>query len=173
MNTPEKCPKCGQALKGGFSDVYNCDSAFEEDDDGWFLAQSYQCVAIQRDQLAERVRELEAWKESAMAVEREWDPNQLAAMLGGQPGESQRAVIQWKVPVLVERVKLIEIERDELKVKVSFNELALQKIEERVKRLEVAGDAMAMAEGCRCDDGVICRRCADRVKAWHAAKGQP
>lgn len=49
MSTPEKCPKCGAALKGGFSDVYNCDSAFEEDDDGWFLAQSYHCVAIQRD----------------------------------------------------------------------------------------------------------------------------
>lgn len=93
----------------------------------------------------EKVRELEAWKESAMAVECEWDPNQLATMLGGQPVESQRAVIQWKVPVLVQRVK----------------------------RLEVAGDAMAMAEGCRCDDGVICRRCADRVKAWHAAKSQP
>lgn len=145
MITPEKCPKCGAALKGGFSDVYNCDSAFEEDDDGWFLAQSYHCVSTQRDQLAERVRELEAWKESAMAVEREWDPNQLATMLGGQLGESQRAAIQWKVPILVQRVK----------------------------RLEVAGDAMAMAEGCRCDDGVICRRCADRVKAWHAAKGQP
>lgn len=145
MKTPEKCPKCGQALKGGFSDVYNCDSAFEEDDDGWFLAQSYHCVAIQRDQLAERVRELEAWKESAMAVEREWDPNQLAAMLGGQPGESQRAVIQREVPVFVQRVK----------------------------RLEVAGDAMAMAEGCRCDDGIICRRCAYRAEAWHAAKGQP
>lgn len=114
-------------------------------DDGTVRLQSPQCITNQRDQLAERVRELEAWKESAIAVEREWDLNQLATMLGGQPGESQRAVIQWKVPILVQRVK----------------------------RLEVAGDAMAMAEGCRCDDGIICRRCADRAKAWHAAKGQP
>ena len=96
MITPEKCPKCGAALKGGFLDVYNCDSAFEEDDDGWFLAQSYHCVATQRDQLAERV-----------------------------------------------------------------------------KRLEEAGDAMAMAEGCRCDDGIICKRCFKRADAWRAAKGQP
>ena len=62
----------------------------------------------QRDQLAERVRELEAWKESAIAVERQWDPNQLAAILGGQLGEPQRAVIQREVPRLVERVKQLE-----------------------------------------------------------------
>lgn len=109
------------------------------------LEMEVQALRTANAALIEKVRELEAWKESAMAVEREWDPNQLATMLGGQLGESQRAVIQWKVPVLVQRVK----------------------------RLEKAGDEMAMAEGCRCDDGVICRRCADRVKAWHAAKGQP
>lgn len=109
------------------------------------LEMEVQALRTANAALIEKVRELEAWKESAMAVEREWDLNQLATMLGGQLGESQRAVIQWKVPILVQRVK----------------------------RLEVAGDAMAMAEGCRCDDGVICRRCADRVKAWHAAKGQP
>lgn len=109
------------------------------------LEMEVQAMRTANAALVEKVRELEAWKESAMAVEREWDPNQMATMLGGQLGESQRAAIQWKVPILVQRVK----------------------------RLEVAGDAMAMAEGCRCDDGIICRRCADRVKAWHAAKSQP
>lgn len=43
-----------------------------------------------------------------MAAEREWDPNQLATMLGGQLGESQRDVIQREVPRLVERVKRLE-----------------------------------------------------------------
>ena len=38
---------------------YQCDSLFEEDDDGWFLNQSYHCFATQRDQLAERVKRLE------------------------------------------------------------------------------------------------------------------
>lgn len=144
MSTPEKCPKCGAGLHSVSLHAHNYTCLTR----AWFggsFTESDMCIRNQRDQLAERVRELEAWKESAMAVEREWDPNQLAAMLGGKPGESQRAVIQREVPVLVQRVK----------------------------RLEVAGDAMAMAEGCRCDDGVICRRCADRVKAWHAAKGQP
>ena len=143
MSTPEKCPKCCAALKGGFSDIYNCDSAFEEDDDGWFLAQSYHCVATQRDQLAERVRELEAWKESAMAVEREWDPNHLATMLGGKIGEPQRAVIQWKVPVLVQRVK----------------------------RLEEAGDAMASElDGRARTWGEVESWLGS---GWRAAKGQP
>lgn len=76
--------------------------------DGAWHDETTQCITRQRDQLAERVRELEAWKESAMAMEREWDPNQLATMLGGQLGESQRAVIQWKVPILVQRVKRLE-----------------------------------------------------------------
>ena len=43
---------------------------------------------------------------------------------------------------------------------------------ERVKRLEEVGDAMAMAEGCRCDDGIICKCCFERANAWRAVKGQ-
>lgn len=109
MNTPEKCPKCGDPLKDGWDNVYQCGSVLltEGPMAGHFEERRW-CVRRQRDQLAERVRELEAWKESAMAVEREWDPNQLAAMLGGQLGEPQRAVIQWKVPALVQRVKRLE-----------------------------------------------------------------
>lgn len=59
MNIPEKCPKCGAAFRSKQLESYACDSRFEEDDDGWFLAQSYHCLATQRDQLAERVRRLE------------------------------------------------------------------------------------------------------------------
>ena len=72
------------------------------------LEMEVQALRTANAALTEKVRELEAWKESAMAVESDWDPNQLAAMLGGQLGESQRAVIQWKVPALVQRVKRLE-----------------------------------------------------------------
>ena len=57
--TPEKCPKCGASLRIPLLKEYQCDSLFEEDDDGWFLNQSYHCFATQRDQLAERVKRLE------------------------------------------------------------------------------------------------------------------
>lgn len=59
MNTPEKCPKCGCGFRFKQLKSYACCSQFEEDDDGWFLAQSYHCLANQRDQLAERVKRLE------------------------------------------------------------------------------------------------------------------
>jgi hypothetical protein len=54
-----------------------------------------------------------------LAVEREWNANAIATMLGGQLGESQRTVIQREVPKLLERIK----------------------------RMEEAGDAMS--QGCR------------------------
>ena len=103
MNTPEKCPKCGAGMYHGRE--YACLTVIL--DDGRVLEAS-PCMATQRDQLAVRVRELEAWKDSALAVEREWDPNQISALLGGKLGESQRAVIHWKVPKLVERLKRLE-----------------------------------------------------------------
>jgi hypothetical protein len=56
----------------------------------------------------ERIKRLEEWKESAMAVEREWNPNSLSKMLGGQLGESQRKVIQREVPKLLTRIKRLE-----------------------------------------------------------------
>jgi hypothetical protein len=58
--------------------------------------------------LQDRIKRLEEWKESAMAVEREWDPNSLSKMLGGQLGESQRKVIQREVPKLLTRIKRLE-----------------------------------------------------------------
>jgi hypothetical protein len=64
--------------------------------------------------LQERIKRLEEWKESAMAVEREWNPNSLSKMLGGQLGESQRKVIQREVPKLLIRIKLLEEAGDAL-----------------------------------------------------------
>ena len=59
-------------------------------------------------ELQDQIERLEDWKESALAVEREWNANAIATMLGGKLGESQREVIQRGVPKLLERIKLLE-----------------------------------------------------------------
>lgn len=43
------------------------------------------------------------------------------------------------------------------------------KLGETVTKMKHAGDAMAHAEGCRCDDGVVCPRCAERARIWRKA----
>lgn len=58
--TPDKCPKCGASLRSLSLRDYQCDGRYEEDNDGWFFNQSYHCLATQRDQLANKVRMLEA-----------------------------------------------------------------------------------------------------------------
>jgi len=55
-----------------------------------------------------RTKRLEDWKESALEIEREWNANAIATMLGGKPGESQRKVIQREVPKLLARIKRLE-----------------------------------------------------------------
>ncbi len=45
--------------------------------------------------------ELRAWKESALAVEREWDAQAIAKMLGARLGQSCRRVVGERVPELV------------------------------------------------------------------------
>ncbi len=59
-------------------------------------------------ELQDQIERLEDWKQSALAVEREWNANAIATMLGGQLGESQRTVIQREVPKLLERIKRLE-----------------------------------------------------------------
>jgi uncharacterized protein (UPF0335 family) len=59
-------------------------------------------------ELQDQIERLEDWKQSALAVEREWNANAIATMLGGQPGDSQRKVIQREVPKLLERIKRLE-----------------------------------------------------------------
>jgi hypothetical protein len=62
--------------------------------------------------LQERIKRLEEWKESALAVEREWDANAIATLLGAKLGESQRKVIQREVPLLLDRIKRLEAAGD-------------------------------------------------------------
>ena len=58
--------------------------------------------------LKNRIKQLEDWKQSALEVEREWDANAVATMLGAKLGESQRKVIQREVPRLLDRIKRLE-----------------------------------------------------------------
>lgn len=58
--------------------------------------------------MREQIKRLEDWKELALSVEREWNANAIATMLGGKPGESQRRVIQREVPNLLARIKRLE-----------------------------------------------------------------
>lgn len=60
------------------------------------------------------IKQLQDWKESALAVEREWNANAISTMLGGKPGESQREVIQREVPKLLARTKRLEEAGDKL-----------------------------------------------------------
>ena len=66
-------------------------------------------------ELEDQIERLKDWKQSALAVEREWNANAIATMLGGKLGESQREVIQREVPKLLERIKRLEEAGDALK----------------------------------------------------------
>jgi len=59
-------------------------------------------------QAQDRIKRLDEWKESALEIEREWDANAVATMLGAKLGESQRKVIQREVPRLLDRIKRLE-----------------------------------------------------------------
>jgi hypothetical protein len=99
--------------------------------------------------LKHRIKRLEEWKESALAVEREWDANAIAKLLGAKLGESQRKVIQREVPLLLERIKRLEKSSQQLKsLNNKICEINLKVSQERhdsnvhIKRLEAAGDEM-------------------------------
>jgi hypothetical protein len=90
----------------------------------------------------QRIKRLEDWKQSQLEVDREWDANALATMLGAKLGESHRKVIQREVPRLLDRIK----------------------------RLEEAGDAVEERLGCGCGCGGPCRACQSESENWFKAK---
>jgi chromosome segregation ATPase len=73
-------------------------------------------VSQERDDLNVRIKRLDEWKESALEVEREWDANAVATMLGAKLGESQRKVIQREVPLLLERIKRLDEAGDAMRI---------------------------------------------------------
>ena len=108
----------------------------------WWANRTIEQLERELNEANERIKRLEEWKESAMAVEREWNPNALATMLGGKLGESQRVVIMREVP----------------------------KLQERIKRLEEAGDAVKERLGCACWFDGLCKACQCTSENWDKAK---
>jgi len=97
----------------------------------------------------QRIKRLEEWKESALEVEREWDANAIATLLGAKLGESQRKVIQREVPLLLERIKRLEKSSQQLKsLNNKICEINLKVSQERhdsnvrLKQLEQENDAL-------------------------------
>jgi hypothetical protein len=99
-------------------------------------------LEAEKEESNNRIKRLDEWKESALEVEREWDANAVATMLGAKLGESQRKVIQREVPLLLERIK----------------------------RLEEAGDAVDARLGCGCMFCGPCRDCQCASENWDEAK---
>ena len=69
--------------------------------------------AVKIRELKVQIERLDKWKQSALEIEREWDANAIATMLGGRLGESHRKVIQREVPRLLDRIKRLEAAGDE------------------------------------------------------------
>ena len=67
----------------------------------------------ERDELRRERDDLKAWKESALAVESEWDVQELAKMLGAKPGQSCRRAIHEGALKLLHEVDSLKRERDE------------------------------------------------------------
>jgi hypothetical protein len=58
--------------------------------------------------LKAEVERLEAWKASALALEREWDGQAIARMLDGELGRGVREIVQKRVPeVLADKAELV------------------------------------------------------------------
>jgi len=79
--------------------------------------------AVKIRELKVQIERLDKWKQSALEIEREWDANAIATMLGGRLGESHRKVIQREVPRLLDRIK---------------------RLEEYIHNLQKLGDSMAL-----------------------------
>jgi hypothetical protein len=74
----------------------------------WDAAMEFSALRAGNAALVESVKQLQAWKDSWLKIESEWDAHSVAVMLGGKVGESTRVVIAREVPMLVERVKRLE-----------------------------------------------------------------
>lgn len=70
--------------------------------------EEYESLYGRARQLEIALIELRAWKESSLAVEREWDAQAIAESLGATLGQSCRQVVATEVPRLLQRVKDLE-----------------------------------------------------------------
>ena len=106
----------GQAVSNHIGNANKMVSDTPRTDDAYFnagatmydLAGEMKRMERELNSANDRIKRLEDWKQSALAVEREWNANAIATMLGGKLGESQREVIQREVPKLLARIKRLE-----------------------------------------------------------------
>lgn len=134
-----------------------------------------------RGEVARITRErdlLQQWKDSAMAVEREWDPVALAQMLGGRLGESQRVVIMRQVPKLLDRIRQLKLELEvhsfalsPAMVQARNDQLnaEVNRLLARIKRLEEAGNEITW-EFCPASVSMMTERQSAALKRWNRAK---
>jgi len=80
------------------------------------LLSELETIERERDALKTENAQLRGWKESAQAVDREWDEQAIAKILGAKLGQRCRAVIAEKVPTLVARLAEIEAENARLRM---------------------------------------------------------
>jgi hypothetical protein len=98
------------------------------------------------DKLKLKVAELENWKRQAVLVEKEWDPQALAKMLGGQLGQSCRKIIQKEVPCLIGRVEDLERERDAAREKIEEMRIAINDAAFNLRLIENDDDAWSASK---------------------------
>lgn len=79
-----------------------------------------ECNARTAALIAER-DQLLAWKDSALELEREWDQQALAKMLGGTLGHSCRRIISEKVPLLIAERNQLRAEADDVRQAAKSN----------------------------------------------------
>jgi hypothetical protein len=82
-----------------------------------------------------RIKRLEEWKESALEVEREWDANAIATLLGAKLGESQRKRLEKSS----QQLKSLNNKICEINLKVSQER---HDSNVRIKQLEQENDAL-------------------------------
>lgn len=135
MNTPKKCPKCGDPLKDGWDNVYQCGSVFYTEGPmaGRFEGRQW-CVKLQRDQLAERVRQLESVVTDPHALWSNWLRGDIQLPAGiGDIRECAEKMKRFRSRWLALHKRMMEMENE------------AERASERVKRLEQASDKMADA----------------------------
>lgn len=101
QTTPEKCPKCMSPMKDGWDNVYACGTVYFNDGPMAGRVEERQwCVRLQRDQLTQRVKELEeAGDRMAAELNRQCAPHWEDALArlwrlvksGGRPVDQAKA----------------------------------------------------------------------------------
>ncbi len=101
MSTPTNCPFCGAKVANAAPDGswagFTCLSSWHRARRNVRAGQSHDCRMAEVALLTKERDELQRWKDSAMAVEAQWDPQAVARSLGIPIGNNIRPLIQSRV----------------------------------------------------------------------------